>query len=86
MLNRVGSMIALFAAGKVAIGIKSVHEAFRVQLLEELGSSIAYLVGSSIIKAHLVFAMRVSYRIACMGCIVTPTSLDPMHWATYSLS
>ena len=54
-------MIALFAAGKVAIGIKSVHEAFRVQLLEELGSSIAYLVGSSIIKAHLVFAMRVSY-------------------------
>ena len=56
MLNRVGSMIALFAAGKVAIGIKSVHVAFRVQLLEELGSSIAYLVGSSIIKAHLVFA------------------------------
>ena len=75
-------MIALFAAGKVAIGIKSVHVALRVQLLE-LGSSIAYLVGSSIIKAHLVFAMGVGYRIACTGCMVTPTSL---HWATYSLS
>ena len=86
MLNSFGSMIALFAAGKVAIGIKSVHVALRVQLLKGLGSSIAYLVSSSIIKVHIVFAMRVSYRIACTGCMVTSTSLDPMHWATYSLS
>ena len=71
--------MALFAARKVAIGIKSVHVALRVQSLEQLGSSIAYPVNPRTTKACVASVIKVSCRIAWTSCMVTLTSLDPMH-------